>query len=628
MGHAPASFETGGAGTPFGLLLQDLDAVRRAEFLQRFQRLEIAAGEALIAYGDAVDSIYVVESGMLRAEVPDRHGLPLEVATLAAGDYCGEMAFLRPDRASATVRAVTAATVLAISHADFAAMSDQHPSILRRLGANVAGNLDRTNAQLRHLRAGSVAILTGVNADWPAAVAAAVADSAARHLVRPVLLLWLTPVATGGARRADLSPLPSLLDDPALLTEHDGTVLTVARCTGSPADLSHPRLLSLMAELRRRYGLVTVVLDRLAAAPPIGPLAKELAATVVELRPEQTERGAAPDRLLESGELVLLRRGKTPALPSALASWTRDYGRPVIRLIAGDPGPLDRRPSEDEEPWISIDALARRLIGKRVGVAFGAGGSKGYAHLGVIEQLRRLGVPVDFAAGCSIGAPIAAAVADGLPDADTKLALDSTFSKALRPTIPFNSFLSSRTLRRDLDRISRGRTFEELRGPLSIVAVDLAERREVVFNSGSVASAMLASIAIPGIFPPVRIGDRVLVDGGLLNPIPNATVAAMGADVVIGIKLTNPVSNQQRTRKRASPLRAPPIVDTILNAFEVMQWKIVTESAGRADITITPQFAGSTGLRDFVKGEEFIECGRAAAAEMRPLLQEHLPWVR
>jgi hypothetical protein len=69
-------------------------------------------------------------------------------------------------------------------------------------------------------------------------------------------------------------------------------------------------------------------------------------------------------------------------------------------------------------------------------------------------------------------------------------------------------------------------------------------------------------------------------------------------------------------------------VDTILSAFEVMQWKIVTESAGRADITITPEFVGSTGLRDFVRGEEFIECGRMAAAEMRPLLQEHLPWVR
>lgn len=628
MGHAPASFESGGAGTPFGLLLQDLDAAQRAEFFQRCQRLEVASREALIEYGDAVESLYVIESGMLRAEVPDRHGLPLEVATLAAGDYCGEMAFLRADRASATVRAITESTVLAISHADFAEISDQHPSILRRLGANVAGNLDKTNARLRRLRAGGVAILTGVNADWPAAVAAAVADSAARHLVRPVLLLWLSPVASGRAPVIDLSPLRSLLDDPGLLSEHDGTVLTVARCSGSPADLSHPRLVPLLAELRRRYGLVIALLDRLAAAPPLGPLVKELAAKVVELRPEQTGRSTGSDGLLDSGELVLLRRSNTPALPSALAGWSRDYGRPVIRVIPGDPGAVDGRPSEAEEPWTSIDALARHLIGKKVGVAFGAGGSKGYAHLGVIEQLRRLGVPVDFAAGCSIGAPIAAAVADGLPGSETKLALDSTFSKALRPTIPFNSFLSSRTLRRDLDRISRGRTFEELRGPLSIVAVDLAQRREVVFNSGSVATAMLASIAIPAIFPPVRIGDRVLVDGGLLNPIPNATVAAMGADVVIGIKLTNPVSSEQRTRKRASPLRAPPIVDTILSAFEVMQWKIVTESAGRADITITPEFVGSTGLRDFVRGEEFIECGRMAAAEMRPLLQEHLPWVR
>jgi NTE family protein len=184
-------------------------------------------------------------------------------------------------------------------------------------------------------------------------------------------------------------------------------------------------------------------------------------------------------------------------------------------------------------------------------------------------------------------------------------------------------------LRKELERISKGRTFEELPLPLAIVAVDLRQHSEVVFRSGDLATAMVASMAIPGIFPPVRSQGRQLVDGGVLNPIPNATVAASGADIVIGVKLTNPaLGPEPQARRRMFALRAPPIVDTIQAAFDIMQCKIIEDGAARADVTIEPRFHGAIGLRDFGHADEFIQAGRdavhASLAEIRALL----PWTR
>jgi NTE family protein len=147
-------------------------------------------------------------------------------------------------------------------------------------------------------------------------------------------------------------------------------------------------------------------------------------------------------------------------------------------------------------------------------------------------------------------------------------------------------------------------------------------------KEGSVATAMLASMAIPGIFPPVQIGGRSLVDGALLNPIPNTTVADLGADVVIGLRLSGTSGPVTAPRKRSSPFKAPPIIDTVLNAFEVMQWKIGADGASRADVLISPEFRGPTGLRDFARGDEFVEFGRAAVEAALPRLQQILPWVK
>ena len=178
---------------------------------------------------------------------------------------------------------------------------------------------------------------------------------------------------------------------------------------------------------------------------------------------------------------------------------------------------------------------------KKVGVAFGGGGLRGPAHVGVLKVFAEYNIPVDFVAGTSIGSAVAALYASGY---DWEK-LDFMFSKydiesilKVRPNrkgfIPAQGYI-------DLIRTcTGGKNIEEMDIPLKIVAVDLISYKKIVFDRGDTALAVRASSAIPGVFTPVRMGNMLLVDGFLLDNCPGGVVRSMGADVVIAISLYAP----------------------------------------------------------------------------------------
>jgi NTE family protein len=207
--------------------------------------------------------------------------------------------------------------------------------------------------------------------------------------------------------------------------------------------------------------------------------------------------------------------------------------------------------------------------------------------------------------------------------------LHDTFRRALRPGFPLKGLLTTHWVRKDLERFVKDTGFGSLSIPLAIVAVDLARREEVVFTSGNLVTAMLASTAIPGLFPPVRWRGRMLVDGGLLNPIPSSVVHDLGADIVIGVKLTNPIETDLRPETRHTFLPpAPPIIDTIQAAIETLQWKIVHDGGAHSDVTIEPVFHEPTGLHDYTRGDHFVAAGRDAVAAAARELKALLPWAK
>jgi NTE family protein len=184
-------------------------------------------------------------------------------------------------------------------------------------------------------------------------------------------------------------------------------------------------------------------------------------------------------------------------------------------------------------------------------------------------------------------------------------------------TIPIKSISSSRGLRKILTTChERAPTaeFPELFIPFAAVSTDISTGTEVVFDDGVVWTAVLASISMPGIFPPVEQSTRVLVDGGLVNPVPGNTVRDMGADIVIAVDLA---AGATRTPPEGRP-RIPNIIEVLWRTMEIMLAEITSRSAAGADITIQPQ-TGHAHIRDFSnRGPDFIAAGERAALEAIP----------
>ena len=178
---------------------------------------------------------------------------------------------------------------------------------------------------------------------------------------------------------------------------------------------------------------------------------------------------------------------------------------------------------------------------KKVGIAFGGGGLKGTAHVGMLKVFAEYNIPIDMVAGTSIGSAIAALYGAGYDWQMMKKLFEGLDIESLIKIHPTRRGLIPATGYTEMLRLcTKGLRIEELRIPVKIVAVDLISRKKIIFSSGDTATAVRASSAIPGVFTPVIMGDMVLVDGYVLDNCPGGVVRDMGADVVIACNLAAP----------------------------------------------------------------------------------------
>jgi len=292
-----------------------------------------------------------------------------------------------------------------------------------------------------------------------------------------------------------------------------------------------------------------------------------------------------------------------------------------------------------------------------IGLALGGGGARGWSHIGVILALREAGIDPAVVAGTSIGSLVGAAYVagrlDDLKDWVESLTwqnvvglLDVTVNGGLIKGDKLLNFFRSHF--KDID-------IEKLPKPFGAVATDLARGREVWLRSGSVIESVRASIALPGLFTPVEREGALLVDGGLVNPVPVSLCRAMGADVVIAVDLNSDLvgrrlrkpavaassaksgngSNTMLGRLQAgigawrnglwSSSGMPSVVDVVTSSINIMQVHITrSRLAGEpADVMITPRLA-QMALMDFHRAAPAIEEGRKAAKAALPELERLL----
>ena len=271
----------------------------------------------------------------------------------------------------------------------------------------------------------------------------------------------------------------------------------------------------------------------------------------------------------------------------------------------------------------SVQAFGRELSRKTAtesripagGIALGGGFARGMAHIGVLKVLEEEDIPVRFVAGTSVGALIGAAYCSGMPLEELeKVAHSCRFTTFARWTVSRYGFASNDRMVTFLSRILKVKTFEELRIPLGVTATNFNTGEGVVFHSGSIIDPVRASCAYPGMFLPVNIRGRWLVDGMLSHPVPTRPVREMGAERVLAVHLKGQWSKDGAPRH---------LFDVIGQSFAIAQDKMSHLWRGAADLVVEPDVAGFA-YDDFKRAAELIRAGEVA---MRKALPEVRKWM-
>ncbi len=255
----------------------------------------------------------------------------------------------------------------------------------------------------------------------------------------------------------------------------------------------------------------------------------------------------------------------------------------------------------------------------RVALALGAGAAKGFAHIGVLKVLEAQKVPVSMVLGTSAGSFVGALYAYGY-DAFTlqKLALSVQRDDVIDLGIPDMGFVKGEKLEAFVNRMVRGAQIEKLKIPFFAIATDVRRGRETVFGKGNTGQAVRASCAVPGVFRPVRIGDALYVDGGVVSPVPVEAARRQGADVVIAVDISGGGGDNPEPAST---------METILTAVGIMYAKLSARQLDAADVVIRPR-VGHIGSGDFTKRHEAILEGERAATEALPKIQAVLAPLR
>jgi len=255
----------------------------------------------------------------------------------------------------------------------------------------------------------------------------------------------------------------------------------------------------------------------------------------------------------------------------------------------------------------------------KIALVLGAGSSKGFAHIGVLKVLESNKIPIHLIVGTSVGSAVGSLYAYGM-DAFSlqKLAFSINQGDIVDPlVIPSNGFIKGERLEEFINKSVKYTPMEKLKIPFYAVATDLEKGEEIVFAKGNTGTAVRASCSIPGIFRPVKISDRMYVDGGVVSPVAVEAAKRFGADVVIAVDVS---SGFERTQPEGT-------IETILQSISIMYSKLGAIQLAKADVVVKPK-VGHISAADFSKKHEAILEGEKAAIEALPQIMAILTQLR
>lgn len=280
-----------------------------------------------------------------------------------------------------------------------------------------------------------------------------------------------------------------------------------------------------------------------------------------------------------------------------------------------------------------------------IGLALGSGAAFGLAHIGVLKILEREEIPIGVVSGASIGALIATMWGIGLSSHEIqkiseRLKIKLNILRLLDFTFPITGLLAGKRLRRFLRAILGDSTFEDLKVPVKIIVYDLANRETIVIDKGMLLDAVYKSIAVPGIFQPIVEDGRILVDGGIMDPVPVDILFRSGAKKIIAVNVLPGPKNiyernmalKEAAKEEENVLRqgslgekigvhllrffrkmfTPNIFDVIMTSMQAMEYSIAEINCCRADVNLHPVLSNATSI-DFHLVKQFVKIGEEEA---------------
>lgn len=279
---------------------------------------------------------------------------------------------------------------------------------------------------------------------------------------------------------------------------------------------------------------------------------------------------------------------------------------PHAKLTVGSTG-LSESPSVDAQ--VHADRIDFKKLKKQqnrpiVALVLGSGGARGYAHIGVIQVLEQQGIHPDFIVGTSAGSIVGSIYASGkTADELRDIALNMKANDVRDVKLDMKGFFDGKKVENYVNQQVNNTPLELLKTPMYVVATELKEGKKVVFNYGNTGQAVRASVSIPSMFVPTKIGKDEYVDGGLVSPVPVNVARDLGADIIIAVDiLAQPVYTETSN-----------VWGLFNQNINIMQNHLAREELKHADIVIQPDLREKAHIFD-VKGREMTMRAGAEAA--------------
>jgi NTE family protein len=653
-------------------LFRDVLPAEMTAIVARLQSSHHVAGAYILERGVWHGWLHLIAAGHVSVLLEDRPD-GYVVARLGVGECFGEMSLITGELPTATIRTEEDTTVWSLSQTDFLTLIGICPTLLRNINAILTRRLSRTNQHIlahQHCVRIWLTCLEQLDAPREHNLAMHIADALAACTRKRVLLLELcgrdASVAAHYAVHAG-QERPTLYEcahDAILLQGHAApnitsngqyfAALTAMAPTQEQAQSLDTGVLSAVADLAVHYEYILLLTTRCTPAH-IVPAIQELAQKAIVVVSADVRRAALSPFIEQTAHaslqpaIFVAHIAERPTI-GVQDAYVTALGYPITRLLPADSNLLNRcwqsqqtlqQVAAAAELSKAVQFVARHIARQTVGIAFGGGGARGFAHLGVLDGLLQHGVPIDYISACSSGIIAPGMYLVGKSVAESEEIFLDIQRHIVQWRIPRTSIFSNRGLKRMLREVCGEARFEDLTTPFAMVAVDLTTRAGVVLERGSIWQAALASVALPGIFPPVLVGEHILMDAGMHDPVPIRLVRKMGADILLASELggqepptlesATPWLREAEQERQGHPLRkqqerSPHMIDLLLRTYDLAMATIGMHSIREADIVIRPKLH-RVSLRQFSEGRKFVAAGREAVERALPALKERLPWL-